>query len=1074
VVLSLAKGFRASWVASLRHLFDDRTRVRALEYIDKVDLAHGDDGLYAARVQGTRREPYEVRIIPGFKQDGGFAACNCPRGITHLACKHLLATLYAIDRQCPDRGHPPGELEHRDVDDEVFGDVGPLRRMRPSHARQLGWRQRARGDWPRTLLAPDLRRAEVEYIVETERVHPEADLHVGARDRVQIVVATVTRGPSGSVRRKLGVDRARVLDDVDRELIGRLVDTRAVESYGGPPYISPAPTYGAVGCQLPLARLAEDLPRLAATGRLGWLPAGDHGELLAPLAWDDGAARQLALVMARAADGLVTVCGELVRDTERVPLSRLQAIAASQVAIVDGRMIRVATTAFARWCGFLAGGLQLAAGDVGAFLDYTCQHAQAPILELGDCGWTLAEPAPTVRTLLTPQGRGYEVTTELRYGDRPASGTSVLIVDERTRQIVRRRFDDEQRFALAAKQIGAPVGRTSYIAGSRLRALVEAATTAGIEVWVAGTRVRAAVDVFARVSSGIDWFDVNIDVGDGVARAGLPELLATVRKNEPFVRLSDGTVVLRPAWLDAHVQMFAHAARPDDGVLRFRRAEILALEQMVAGAGRFDVDGGVTALRDRLDRVCDLAPRLPRREFRAELRDYQRQGLGWLHFLRETGFGGCLADDMGLGKTVQVLALLDAIHAEPGREKRPSLVIAPKSLVFHWVDEARRFAPGLSTLEWLGAAREQVAAQLREVDLVVTTYATLRRDVDRLAQLSFEVVILDEAQAIKNAHSQTAAACLELRAEQRLALTGTPVENRLDDLASIFEFLNPGLLGRASILRELAGTADDLEEARVLGKLLRPFLLRRTKDEVLTELPAKTEQHLSCRLAGKERTQYDELRRHYRQALLPRIEREGVGRSAIILLEALLRLRQAALHPGLLDPARVDESSAKLDALVDQLHEVIASGHRALVFSQFTSMLAIVQRRLDREGIAFEYLDGQTADRRERVAAFQQGNVPVFLLSLKAGGTGLNLTGADHVFLLDPWWNPAVEAQAIDRVHRIGQQRPVSAYRLVAEDTVEAKILALQEHKRALFDNLFEDKGVLARMTVADIKALLD
>jgi SNF2 family DNA or RNA helicase len=421
-----------------------------------------------------------------------------------------------------------------------------------------------------------------------------------------------------------------------------------------------------------------------------------------------------------------------------------------------------------------------------------------------------------------------------------------------------------------------------------------------------------------------------------------------------------------------------------------------------------------------------------------------------------------------------VLALLDAIHAKRGNEKRPSLVVAPKSLVFHWIDEARRFAPRLTVLEWHGAAREQAAKRFGEVDLVVTTYATLRRDLDRFAKQPFELVILDEAQAIKNAKSQVAAACLELRAELRLALTGTPIENRLDDLASIFDFLNPGLLGRAGILRELGAAAGELEQARVLGRLLRPFLLRRTKDEVLAELPPKTEQLLTCRLEGKQRKQYDDLRRHYRDALLPQVERDGVGRSAIVVLEALLRLRQAALHPGLLDAGRGDEPSAKLDVLVEQLQEVVASGHRALVFSQFTSLLAIVQRRLEREGIAFEYLDGQTADRRERVAAFQAGSAPVFLLSLKAGGSGLNLTRADHVFLLDPWWNPAVEAQAIDRVHRIGQDRPVTAYRLVAEDTVEAKILALQDHKRALFANVFENKGVLARMSAADIKALLD
>jgi SNF2 family DNA or RNA helicase len=305
-------------------------------------------------------------------------------------------------------------------------------------------------------------------------------------------------------------------------------------------------------------------------------------------------------------------------------------------------------------------------------------------------------------------------------------------------------------------------------------------------------------------------------------------------------------------------------------------------------------------------------------------------------------------------------------------------------------------------------------------------------------------------------------------------MSGTPIENHLGELWSIFEFLNPGMLGRPAVLRSVTDAGDPVAEARALGKLLRPFLLRRTKQEVLTELPAKTELVIGCRLEGDERRRYDELRKHYRKALLPQVERDGIAKNTIVVLEALLRLRQAALHPGLVDPAHKDDDSAKLSALVEHLHEAIDSGHRALVFSQFTTLLGIVRDRLDREGIAHQYLDGKTVDRRERVTAFQSGAGEVFLLSLKAGGTGLNLTAADHVFLLDPWWNPAVEAQAIDRVHRIGQSRPVTAYRLVAEDTVEAKILALQEHKRALFAGVFEERSGISGLTVDDLRALLD
>jgi SNF2 family DNA or RNA helicase len=450
---------------------------------------------------------------------------------------------------------------------------------------------------------------------------------------------------------------------------------------------------------------------------------------------------------------------------------------------------------------------------------------------------------------------------------------------------------------------------------------------------------------------------------------------------------------------------------------------------------------------------------------------------------------------MGLGKTVQVLALLEQQRAEQARRRsrgahKPSLVVAPRSLVFHWLDEAHRFAPKLATLEWHGLGRAERAAELAGADLIVTTYATLRLDLERLAAFEYAIVVLDEAHAIKTARTATAQAARALRADFRLALTGTPVENRLDDLASIFEYLNPGLLGRPAALRAigevsvepLAGAGAvpgdakqrELAQARVLGRVLRPFLLRRTKEQVLTELPAKTEVVVTCRLEDAERQRYDELRAFYRRSLLPAVDRDGVGRNAILVLEALLRLRQAALHPGLLDAQKAGADSAKLDALVEHLREALASGHRALVFSQFTTLLGIVSARLHREAIGHEYLDGETRDRRERVAAFQSGSAPVFLLSLKAGGVGLNLTAADHVFLLDPWWNPAIEAQAIDRVHRIGQGRPVTAYRLVAEDTVEAKILAMQAHKRALFDSVFEDTGMVANLSAADLRALLE
>jgi len=378
-----------------------------------------------------------------------------------------------------------------------------------------------------------------------------------------------------------------------------------------------------------------------------------------------------------------------------------------------------------------------------------------------------------------------------------------------------------------------------------------------------------------------------------------------------------------------------------------------------------------------------------------------------------------------------------------------------------------------------GTDRSRDADAIAGHDLVVTTYGTLRRDAALLGKIRFSYAILDEAQAIKNSSSQAAKAARVLVADHRLVLTGTPVENHLDDLWSLFEFLNPGMLGRSRVFREIVAPTGDApretDSTHLLARALRPFLLRRTKEEVLQELPPKVEQVIGCDLEGAERRRYDELRNHYRSALLAKVEEQGIERVGMHVLEALLRLRQAACHPGLVDPARVGESSAKLEALLPMLDEVRESGHKALVFSQFTSFLAIVRRRLDDAGVAYEYLDGKTRDREERVRRFQEDAAcPLFLISLKAGGFGLNLTAADYVFLLDPWWNPAVERQAIDRTHRIGQTRTVNAYRLVARDTIEEKVLELQEKKRALAEAILGGtEGTLRDLTREDLERLL-
>jgi SNF2 family DNA or RNA helicase len=512
-----------------------------------------------------------------------------------------------------------------------------------------------------------------------------------------------------------------------------------------------------------------------------------------------------------------------------------------------------------------------------------------------------------------------------------------------------------------------------------------------------------------------------------------------------------------------------------------------------------------------------------------------------MHGLRDLNLGGCLADDMGLGKTVQVLALLESRRqamAASADEHLPSLVVAPKSLVFNWAEEAKRFAPDLRVLRFTGNERVFVRDQLNQYDLVLTTYGTLRRDVPTLKEVQFDYAILDEAQAIKNASSQSAKSCRLIRARHRLAMTGTPIENHLGELWSLFEFINPGMLGMSSAFQRLArstraveaeaaedsapeldervATDTDMDEdagsdaaagalrktigtaitesaagpatngqpetapssttARsALAQALRPFILRRTKKQVLTELPERTEQTLFCEMDGDQRRLYNELKNHYRDSLLKTVQSRGIAKAKIHVLEALLRLRQAACHPALIDNRYAEIESAKLEALMEKLAHIISENHKALVFSQFTSLLALVRDRLDSEEIPYEYLDGSTSDRQARVERFQNDpKLPLFLISLKAGGQGLNLTSADYVFILDPWWNPAVEAQAVDRAYRIGQTRHVFAYRLICRDTIEEKILEMQAAKRAVADAILsEDNSVLRDLTAEDLERLL-
>jgi superfamily II DNA or RNA helicase len=444
----------------------------------------------------------------------------------------------------------------------------------------------------------------------------------------------------------------------------------------------------------------------------------------------------------------------------------------------------------------------------------------------------------------------------------------------------------------------------------------------------------------------------------------------------------------------------------------------------------------------------------------ATLRPYQQQGVDWLAFLRDAELGAVLADDMGLGKTLQTICVLR------GR----ALVVCPKSVVHNWIDEMTRFRPSLRAATYHGPRRQLDQA----ADVTLTTYAVLRLDAERLAEESWDVVVLDEGQAIKNLGSQTARAAFGLKGKSRIVLSGTPVENRLEELWSAMHFANPGLLGGVSDFQERYVNpiaAGSPEAASRLRAKIRPFVLRRTKREVLPELPPRTDTVLHVELDEAERSVYEAVRVATRKSVADKL---AAGGGALAALEALLRLRQAACHAGLV-PGQQAETSSKVERLVAALEDAVAEGHKALVFSQWTSLLDRVEPHLQAANIRFSRLDGSTRDRAAVVREFQdESGPPVLIVSLKAGGTGINLTAADHVFLLDPWWNPAVEDQAADRAHRFGQERPVMVYRMVAKDTVEERILALQEKKRGVAAVALGDAGQAGGITREELLSLLD
>jgi superfamily II DNA or RNA helicase len=696
--------------------------------------------------------------------------------------------------------------------------------------------------------------------------------------------------------------------------------------------------------------------------------------------------------------------------------------------------------------------------------------------------WEVARVAPAAtlhlsvdKAIESAQGR-HSIDLRLQYGPRSVSRTApggfLASADER-KVYARDRAEEDCVFALLPQHLilkqRADSADLPSLNSANLFAFVKAALEARIPVVVENQRVQEGGDFQFNVSSGLDWFEVGGQADFSGRWVKMPAILEAVRRGERFVPLAGGAIGLVSDEMKKRLERLATFAESTKDGLRFGSAQGLILNSLLEGEKNVKADASFTRLKKKIQGFSGVQALDPVASFRGALRQYQKDGLGWLEFLDTFGLGGVLADEMGLGKTIQCLAFLEGRRArQKARNAQPSLLLAPKSLLQNWRSEAEKFTPGLRVLVHAGLDRKAELAVFKNYDLVVATYHTMLRDLDELKDVKWDCVILDEAQAIKNPNALIAKASKLLPSRFRLAMTGTPIENSIQDLYSISDFVNPGFLaGKKRSARLELG--DEARES--LARAFKPVILRRTKEQVLKDLPEKTEQVVMVDLEAKQLKSYNELKRFYQSQLMKDVKEKGVKKSRIQVLAALTRLRQAALHTGLIDPAQAATKSAKFEIVLEMLSEVVSEGHRVLVFSQFTSLLALLQKELKRKRIKFCYLDGKTTDRKAVVDKFRSSSCPVFLMSLKAGGVGLNLVEADYVFLLDPWWNPAVESQAIDRVHRIGQKRAVNAYRFIAKGTVEEKILELQKAKKEASDGILgSNLNLIKRLTAQDIE----
>lgn len=1077
----------------------------------QVNIVDADDRQVVASV----RDPLAHRVKLWLDDDTHTlrVACDCDHLTKRFeACQHIWGALLAAE----DQGYLTHEFEADDTheDDEVWIEVADPATLEElfheEHPAAPASGKQPKPAWQLSLEAistqveklhtnhnSPLDQTQILYLID-KRAVAEGDLVIELRQRKKR-----RDGSWGSLRnwRLEQDDPALLPDPEDRQIIAMLTGCDTANA-NNRTFLDNEPQTGPQRFVVPPSLHRVWLERICATKRCLLDEIGPGVSNLKNLEWDTEEPWQLWLGVTKAENSnLYLIRSEFRRASDSLEISKDLMLTSGGVMLQNNIAVPYEPIAGWVWLNHLRRDEEwkVPTGQIDRWLETAVNITDVPNLDL-------PEELQFERVVGMPRPRLYirkpqdsaspeaDLTVEITFG---YEGSILHINEKRTsvfhaaeRRLILRDFEAEHRAAEDIHKLGFKTYPEEYedprathtISPKQLDQSVHVLSERGWWVEAEGRLYRQAGDVLINVKSNVDWFELKGTVDFEGQTATIPDLLRAVRQGDRAVLLDDGTYGMLPTeWLNKY-GMLAALGQEDGDVLKFANNQVGLLDVLLAAQDNVNVDARFQAAREKLHAFEGVKPEEPVTTFEGELRGYQKLGLGWMRFLREFNFGGCLADDMGLGKTVQVLALLDHRRkeiVEAKQDRVPSLVVVPKSLVYNWAAESKRFTPELKVLNHTGPERGKTIDAFDGYDLVITTYGTMRRDIAMLHEAKFDYVILDEAQAIKNARTASAKSARLLNGQHRLALSGTPIENHLGELWSLFEFLNPGMLGAArAFQKNLTTQSNEVQTEQpqqALAAAVRPFILRRTKDQVAKDLPPRIEQTIYCELDTEQRQLYDQLRDHYRKSILSSVDREGMNQTRFQVLEALLRLRQTACHPGLMDQSRKRDASAKLDMLIPQLTEVASEGHKALVFSQFTSFLALVREQLDAEGVTYEYLDGRTRDRAKRIERFQNDpDCPLFLISLKAGGLGLNLTAAEYVFLLDPWWNPAVEAQAIDRAHRIGQTQQVFAYRLIARDTVEEKVLELQQSKRDLADQIINaDNSLIKNMTREDLENLL-